>query len=360
METTTPQLTPDDIDLAFVARPAPSLQVVTIGDEQVVIGEESGVVVLNATAALILEFLDGESTLGELVDDFTEALGAERAVVETDVVGFVRTLGANGFLDGVALPVPELPELPEGFEVWEPPPPLEVGSELDDFTLPDLDGAPRSLSELRDDRTLLVNWSPGCGYCVTIADELAALAPLLAERDVALVLLTSGSAESNRALQDAHGLGVPTLLRDGTDIDPFLGNGTPSAYLLDADGRVAETMVVGAVQVPMLARDLAGVDPATPYGVAPTSGGDDDQDLDGESRDEVRGRYLPAPGAVCGPGGGGGATSGTEWLDTPRTPSATTTWACATTRLRPPRCSTGCSSARGCTTDVYRTTTPWR
>ena len=63
-----------------------------------------------------------------------------------------------------------------------------MGDELDDFTLPDLDGAERSLSEFRGKRVLLVNWSPGCGFCVKIAAELGALHPLLVEHDVELVL----------------------------------------------------------------------------------------------------------------------------------------------------------------------------
>jgi hypothetical protein len=61
-------------------------------------------------------------------------------------------------------------------------------------------------------------------------------------------------------------------------------------------------MVVGADQVPARARDLAGVDPAMPVAVA-------------AAHDETRGRYLPAPGAMCGPGGGAAANS-TEWHGT--------------------------------------------
>jgi peroxiredoxin len=293
-------MTPDDIGLGFVARLVPDLEIATLGDEQVVIGGATQLVVLNATAALIFQFLDGEATLGELVDDFTDALGVDRAVVEEDVLTFVRELGANGLLEGVELPVPELPTIPD----FEPVEPLAPGAELDDFTLPDLAGEERSLRDFRGKRTLLVNWSPGCGFCVMIADELARLHPLLAARDVELVLVTLDDAEANRAVHDEHGLTAPTLLRDGTDVDPFRGTGTPAAYLIDPDGTLAEAMVVGADQVPTLARDLAGVDPATPYG-----GADDDVELD---PDEVRGQYLPAPGAMCGPGGGG-ASNNTEW-----------------------------------------------
>jgi len=125
------------------------------------------------------------------------------------------------------------------------------------------------------------------------------------------VLLAVGDHDATRALRDAHGLTAPTLLRP-LDVDPFRGTGTPAAYLVDADGLLAEGMVVGAEQVPMLARDLAGLDPAVPFGREVDV--DLDHALDGE---QVRGTYLPAPGAMCGAGGGGGsAANSTTWHGT--------------------------------------------
>jgi len=302
METLAAPLTPDDIDLGFVAELVPDLEMATIGHEQVVIGGATQLVVLNPTAALILRFLDGETSLADLVDDFTAVLGVDRKVVEVDVLTFVRELGANGLLEGVAVPKPELPEWGDGSTR---PDVLAPGDELGDFTLPDLAGDDHALSDWRGRRVLLVNWSPGCGFCVAIAAELAALAPLLEERQVDLVLVAMGDADTNRAVLGDAGLVAPLLLRGDTDVDPFAGTGTPAAYLLDEDGRLVETMVVGSDQVPTLARDLAGVDPGARFGVT-------DEDL----RDDERGRYLPAPGAMCGPGGGGGGANGTDWKGT--------------------------------------------
>ncbi len=308
METLAAPLTPDDIDLGFVAALVPDLEMATIGDEQVVIGGATQLVVLNPTAALIFRFLDGEASLGELVDDFTEVLGVDRKVVEDDVLAFVRDLGANGLLEGVALPRPEMPEWDDD---WTPTEVLGPGDELDDFTLPELAGGERALSDSRGKRSLLVNWSPGCGFCVAIAAELAALAPLLEEQRVALVFVAIGDADANRAVLDDAGLVAPLLLRGDTDVDPFAGTGTPAAYLLDADGRLVETMVVGSDQVPKLARDLAGVDPGVPYGVI-----DEPDVVEDLPDDDQRGRYLPAPGAMCGPGGGSAGANRTDWKGT--------------------------------------------
>jgi thiol-disulfide isomerase/thioredoxin len=307
METLAAPLTPDDIDLGFVAELVPDLETATIGDEQVVIGGATQLVVLNPTAALIFRFLDGETSLADLVDDFAAVLGVDREVVEVDVLTFVRELGANGLLEGVALPKPELPEWGDG---WTPPVVLAPGDQLDDFTLPDLAGDDHALTDWRGRRVLLVNWSPGCGFCVAIAAELAALAPLLEEQQVDLVLVAIGDADANRGVVNHAGLVAPLLLRGDTDVDPFAGTGTPAAYLLDEDGRLVETMVVGSDQVPKLARDLAGVDPGAPFGVT------DEPDILEDPRDDERGRYLPAPGAMCGPGGGGGGANRTDWKGT--------------------------------------------
>jgi hypothetical protein len=54
------------------------------------------------------------------------------------------------------------------------------------------------------------------------------------------------------------------------------------------------------------------VDPATPHGEQVEQEQIDDE-LD---VDEVRGTYLPAPGAMCGPGGGGGTSNSTNWQGT--------------------------------------------
>ena len=290
-------IAPDDIDESFVPRVVPEIIELDVGDERIVIGGTWGQAqVLNPTAALVWQFLDGVTPLRDLIDDFSEATGTRRKVVRRDVLAFAQSLGRNGLLVDVAEPQPEL-----DLEPFAPPPLLQEGDGLESFTLDDLDGRERSLRDLRGQRVLLVNWSPSCGYCEVIAEPLAQLEADLATAGVDLVFVTSGDVDSNRALVERSGLHAPMLLKRD-DVDPFGGMGTPAAVLLDEQGTIAAPLALGAFDVPALAAEIAGVELPR-----------DDESATGSALDGVR--YLPAGGGMCGPGAGSSGPS-TDWAGT--------------------------------------------
>lgn len=130
------------------------------------------------------------------------------------------------------------------------------GSSFGEFRLPNLDGQDVGLADFVGRRALLVNWSTDCGYCDLIAPELARLAPKLGQRGVELVLLSFGDAETNRRVAREHGLEKSVLLQREA-LPEFRGLGTPVAYLLDEEGRVAAPLAVGATEVPQLAEQAA-------------------------------------------------------------------------------------------------------
>ena len=202
---------PEAIDLSFVARLVAGLVVEDVGGEQVVIGGPGQVMVLNPSAALVFQFLDGEGTLGELAADIADALGTEPEQVGTDVVEFAQRLAWAGLLEGITFPEPELPDTDTD---WEPPAPAaDVGDSLLDFAFTDFSGAERSLREFAGRRVLLVNWSPGCGFCTKIAAQLAALELPLHDENVELVFLTSGDEAANAAVFEDAGNTAPVFLR---------------------------------------------------------------------------------------------------------------------------------------------------
>ncbi|MGH8893032.1 MAG: hypothetical protein ACRDWY_06965, partial [Actinomycetes bacterium] len=135
-------------------------------------------------------------------------------------------------------------------------------------------------------RTLLVNWSRSCGYCLEIAPLLVAAQAELADRGVDLLLLSSEDVtQQHEVLDDAGASPLPVVTRpsaDATFEDPFAGMGTPAAYLVDGTGQVVAPLAYGAPEVSGLVRATA-------------AGGERPQD--------DAARYLPGPaGGACGPG----------------------------------------------------------
>jgi peroxiredoxin len=135
---------------------------------------------------------------------------------------------------------------------------LAVGTVIPPFRLPDVSGAEVALEDFRGKRVLLVHWDPGCGFCRQIGPELAALQPSLRKRETELILVSHRDAESNTTLAEEHGLECPILLQaERQTIAAFTGLGTPSAYLVNEEGRVAKPIAIGADRVPVLVSEAA-------------------------------------------------------------------------------------------------------
>jgi len=141
-------------------------------------------------------------------------------------------------------------------------PGLPLQSEFPAFSLPDLAGNVVSLDNFRSRRVLLVNWNFECGFCDSIAPQLASLEPSFQQRNVQLLLLAHGESAPNREGAAEHGLRCPILLVGGRqEGGAFETEGTPVAYLVDEDGRVAAPVARGADRVLALALELAGPQP---------------------------------------------------------------------------------------------------
>ena len=296
----------DEIDLDFVPRPREAVTATEFDGELLLVDSQTGFLnLLDPVGSVVWNCLDGEVNLADLSEELAAAFGAPLEVVRNDVLEMIRGVGQAGLLIGVARPRPAEPALPTG---------MDVGEELAPFTAPDLEGVSVDLAGLRGRQVLLVNWSPTCGYCAKIAPELAEAQAGLAEQGVALVLLTSGEADANRELLETHGLSAMALLRQEIEDDfedPFPAMGTPVAYLVDTEGRIAEPLAYGANEVPSLARRAAGVaEPET------AAAAEHDHDHHGDEHEHESGpKHLPASAAVCNPGASSGKKP-REWAKT--------------------------------------------
>lgn len=127
---------------------------------------------------------------------------------------------------------------------------LDVGIDAPDLVLSDVHGLERSLAEFRGEPHVLAFFSTHCGYCREMAPQLAELP----EGSPRLVLISSGDPTELRSLASEHDWKFDVLIEDA-DWRAFRAYepvGTPSAYLVDAEGRIAAELAVGSPAVMQL------------------------------------------------------------------------------------------------------------
>lgn len=303
------ELSPDEIGGDFAPRPRESVVSYRFDEELLIVDGETGRIhVLNSIAAIVWECFDGSVTLDELSPELSDAFQAPLDTVSADTLTMTRQVANLGLLDGVAPVVPKPPPPPGVREVGEQIGPINVRTSSGELSTVPRPGA---------NGTLIVNWSPSCGYCIKIVGDLERYLAGLTEAGIDLVLLTVGSDEDNRRILDPAGLADAAFYRsEASSEDPecppelFSSFGTPVAYLLDTEGRVSQPIAMGADQVPKLARQAAGLAPEpveVPVNLSPAKNGD--QPLPAPRP------TLPAAGGMCGPAAKlGGNTQ--QWAST--------------------------------------------
>jgi peroxiredoxin len=127
----------------------------------------------------------------------------------------------------------------------------KVGEPAPELRLPDLEGREVSLEDFRGEETLVLFSSPGCGFCQEMMPDVQEWEAAPPEGAPSLLVVSDGTVEENEAM----GFGSPVVLdHDYAVSDAFGAGGTPSAVLVDAEGRIASEVVVGASGVLELAR----------------------------------------------------------------------------------------------------------
>ena len=129
------------------------------------------------------------------------------------------------------------------------PPSVKAGDPVPSLRLADLSGEMIDLAKLQNRRTLMLFWSPSCGFCQQMLEDLKKWEDRLQEDAPELVVISAGALDDNRK----QGFRSRVLL------DPyyaasqvFNSGGTPSAVLVEG-GRVASSVAVGAQAVLALA-----------------------------------------------------------------------------------------------------------
>jgi peroxiredoxin len=127
---------------------------------------------------------------------------------------------------------------------------VPVGAVAPEFSLRDTTGSRTSLEKLLADgrRVLLVFVHPGCELCTALAREL----PRWQERtakELTIAVITNGSVEENIAWGREQQLGdIAVMVQEANEASlRYRIRGTPSAVLVEADGRIAAPVARGAI-----------------------------------------------------------------------------------------------------------------
>jgi peroxiredoxin len=125
---------------------------------------------------------------------------------------------------------------------------LTIGDPAPDFALPNLEGETVTLEELLGPGrgAVLVFTDPACGHCNPL---LPALGRPRGPHEPALAVISRGSNDKNRANAREHGI-VSMLLQLDFEVAEAYGTyGMPSAFVIDAAGRIASARAGGAEAV---------------------------------------------------------------------------------------------------------------
>jgi thiol-disulfide isomerase/thioredoxin len=131
------------------------------------------------------------------------------------------------------------------------PAPLKVGDPAPEIEIEDLSGNKVSLDEtLEGEDTLILFWNPGCGFCQRMLPDIKKWEENPPEGAPALLVVSAGTREANEAMGLTSLVVLDQQFATGR---AFGAGGTPSAVLVDAEGKVASEVAVGAPAVLELA-----------------------------------------------------------------------------------------------------------
>ena len=124
---------------------------------------------------------------------------------------------------------------------------LPVGEHAPTFALEGLHGENLTLESLRSSGKplMLLFTDPNCGPCTAMLPEIGRWQVEHAEK-LTLSLISRGDSEENKTEASEHGLSNVLVQRDWEVCEAYEVKGTPSAVLIDPDGKVASPVAGGA------------------------------------------------------------------------------------------------------------------
>lgn len=121
-----------------------------------------------------------------------------------------------------------------------------AGSLAPALSLPNLDGASVDIASPDGVNTLVIFWNPACGFCARMLNDLKSWEAAPQGGAPRLIVVSTGSVDANTALRLKSTVVLDQHFVAGR---AFGASGTPSAVLIDGQGRIASGVVTGASAV---------------------------------------------------------------------------------------------------------------
>lgn len=136
---------------------------------------------------------------------------------------------------------------------------LPIDSIAPDFELPAYHGGTKSLTQLlaHGKPLLLLFTNPHCGPCVVLFKEIKEWQDAHNER-LTIALLSRGTIKENFVNVARNGLGEVLLQKEREIGEKYGGRATPTAVVVNPDGRIASRVAAGADDIRALLNNLLG------------------------------------------------------------------------------------------------------
>jgi len=122
----------------------------------------------------------------------------------------------------------------------------KIGESAPEFELKDLEGKTIDSRELRGKPTLVTFWSPTCPHCHAMIEQIKEWEKARGLDDPNLLVFSDGDPEAHREA----GITSPILIDKAHGISSKFGMfGTPSAVLIDENGKIVSETAVGASNI---------------------------------------------------------------------------------------------------------------
>lgn len=121
-----------------------------------------------------------------------------------------------------------------------------LGAALPEFAQKDVNDKNLASKDLLGRKTLITFWNTTCPHCHNMLEDLREWDKSKSADEPNLLVLSEGETEKNRSMN----LQSPVILDTNRNISKQLGmKGTPSAVLVDENGRIASETAIGAAQI---------------------------------------------------------------------------------------------------------------